>query len=238
MSGSRVVCSVGSTTSWLMRLVSSPSRSCSKSGAFTPAAPDHEFGREAPRRPPAPRRRRAPRRRARRCAPPRRALPAACASPAAMRSGSAGRMRVGRLDQHDTDVAFRIDAVEPVGDHRAHGAVQLGGEFGAGGAGADDRRRAAGPAAPAPACALARRQALTRRRLNRVACSGVSSGTAYSARARRAEIVGDAADRDHQRVVAEAARRRDLPPLLVMRGGEMDLLARRDRGRSSRRSGS
>ena len=38
MSGSRVVCSVGSTTSWLIRLVSRPPISFRKSGALIPAA--------------------------------------------------------------------------------------------------------------------------------------------------------------------------------------------------------
>jgi hypothetical protein len=38
MFGSRVVCSVGNTTSWLARLVSSPSSLVKISGALTPAA--------------------------------------------------------------------------------------------------------------------------------------------------------------------------------------------------------
>ena len=38
MSGSRVVCKVGRTTSWLIRLVSSPSRSLRRSAPLIPAA--------------------------------------------------------------------------------------------------------------------------------------------------------------------------------------------------------
>jgi len=39
-----------------------------------------------------------------------------------------------------------------------------------------------------------------------------------------AEIIGDAADRDHQRVVADGPRRRDRAPLIIKGGGEMHLL--------------
>ena len=48
-------------------------------------------------------------------------------------------MRVGGLDQGDLDVLLGVDPVEAVGDHAARGAVQLGRQLGAGGAGADDR---------------------------------------------------------------------------------------------------
>ena len=62
---------------------------------------------------------------------------------AARRLGDALRQRgqdaVGGLDQHDADVALRIDAIEPVGDDFARGAMQLGSQFGARRAGADDR---------------------------------------------------------------------------------------------------
>ena len=43
-------------------------------------------------------------------------------------------------------------------------------------------------------------------------------------RARRSEIVGDAADRHHQRVVIERHRRGDLPSLVVHHRAEMKLL--------------
>jgi hypothetical protein len=44
--------------------------------------------------------------------------------------------------------------------------------------------------------------------------------------ARRAEVIGDAADRDHQRVVADAPRRGDLTPFVVEHGGEAHELGR------------
>src|SRR5216683_4140799 len=34
------------------------------------------------------------------------------------------------LNQHDADVALRVDAVEPVADHFARGAVQFGSQLG------------------------------------------------------------------------------------------------------------
>src|ERR1700692_4122777 len=42
--------------------------------------------------------------------------------------------------------------------------------------------------------------------------------------ARRAEVVGDAADRDYQCVVADGPRWGDLTPFVVERGGEANLL--------------
>src|ERR1700736_2403325 len=51
----------------------------------------------------------------------------------------AGQDAVGSLDQYDTNVALRINAIVPVGDHFARGATQLGSQFGARRAGADDR---------------------------------------------------------------------------------------------------
>ena len=50
-----------------------------------------------------------------------------------------GQDAVGGLDQHDADVVLRIDAIEPVGDHFARGAMQLSSQFGARRAGAHDR---------------------------------------------------------------------------------------------------
>jgi hypothetical protein len=54
-------------------------------------------------------------------------------------SRQTGQDAISGLDQHDADVALRIDAIEPVRDHFARGAVQLGSQFGARRAGADDR---------------------------------------------------------------------------------------------------
>jgi len=44
----RVVCNVGSTTSWLMRLTSSPSSRFNTSSALTPAAHTGWFWNEVP----------------------------------------------------------------------------------------------------------------------------------------------------------------------------------------------
>ena len=126
---------------------------------------------------------------------------------------------VGRLDQRDLDVVFRVDLVEAVGDEAARGAMQLGGKLGAGGARADDRHvqlaRAHGPflregahagidQAPVEALGL----------FGRVEHDGVLLD------ARRLEGVADAADGDDERVVLEGAHRRDLAALLVIGGGE------------------
>ena len=56
----------------------------------------------------------------------------------AIRSGSCRQDARGGLDQGDAEVAVGVDAVEAEGDDLAGGAVQLGRELGAGGAGADD----------------------------------------------------------------------------------------------------
>ena len=66
-----------------------------------------------------------------------------------------------------------------------------------------------------PACAWARMHALTSRRWKRSACNWRLERDRVLPRARRAEIVGQAADRDDQRVVGELALRRDLVALLV-----------------------
>ena len=138
MSSSRVVCSVGRTTSWLMRLVSSPARSFRKSGALTPAAQTtSSAGITRPSASRTPSRHDLGHRGAGvhfhtqlaqqlcRGAPTgAAAAPAACA--------------VGCLDHDELDVLLRIDAVQSEGHHFARGAVQLRGELDAGGAGADD----------------------------------------------------------------------------------------------------
>ena len=107
------------------------------------------------------------------------------------------------------------------------------------------------PVAPAPMIAmsscssrngsgwvLARMHALTSRRWKRSASFTVSSRDRVLLHARRAEVVGVAADRQHQRVVRERARGRELHAIVVdVRGDVHDALAR-DRGRPSRPVGS
>ena len=201
MSGSRVVCSVGITTSWLIRLVSSPSRSFRKSGAFTPAdQTTSSEGMNSPLASTTPSARTSATRAPVRTSTPMRAqqVQRGVGNPLRQRRQDAGR----RLDQHDVDVARRVDAVHAVGEHRAHRAVQFGRQFGAGRAGADDRD-----------VQLARPHRLG---LGVGAQAGVDQAAVEAAgllgifqrhrelrRAGRAEIVGDAADRHHQRVVRQ-----------------------------------
>ena len=193
-----------------MRLVSSPAMSFRTSGALTPAAhttssagmhaavgQPHAVG-AAPRRPWP------------RCAPRRRACAAALRVASDMRWRQRRQERGRGLDQVDLDVLLGVDAVEPVGDELARGAMQLGRQLHARGAGADDRDvQLLGP---------------QRRRLRVGADAGVDHARGGSARASagvssvdrvlahagRAEVVALAADRDDQRVVAEGALRRDL----------------------------
>ena len=130
---------------------------------------------------------------------------------------------IGRLDERDLDVLFRIDLVEPIGHHAANGAV-----------GSPTARLVA----PAPMiatwswpgrtgsdCVCARRQALTRRRLTLRLVRGVEADRVLLD-AGRTEIVGDAADRDHQRIVRYLADRGDRAPLVVELGVELHHPAR------------
>jgi len=103
--------------------------------------------------------------------------------------------------------------------------VQLGSQFGACRAGADDSH-----------VKLARTyRAVLRLRAN----AGIHQAAVEARRlgwglqwhrmlgnALRAEVIGDAADGDHQRVVADGPGRRDLAPLIIEGGGEMHLLGR------------
>ena len=143
------------------------------------------------------------------------------------RIGDAGRQSgeyaVGRLDQYDPQVALGIYLVEPVGDDLAGGVVQFAGELGAGRARPDDRdvqlggtyrlvlilRSQKGVHQPAIEAA---------RLFRRIQRNGELR------RAGRAEIIGDAADGDDQRVVGEAGSRNDLAPVLVLEGRQRDRL--------------
>ena len=125
------------------------------------------------------------------------------------------RQDAGRgLDQVDRDVLVGIDAIEPVGDELARRLVQLGGKLRAGRAGADDgdlqllgpQRLGLGVGADA---GVDQPAVEARGLIGRLERDGVLLD------AGRAEIVGEAADGDDERVVAELPRRRDLPPLLV-----------------------
>ena len=118
------------------------------------------------------------------------------------------------LDQVDLDVHVGIDAVEPVGDELARGLVQLGRQLRPRRAGADDGD-----------LQLLRPQRLL---LHVGADAGVDQA-GVEARglvgglerdgvlldAGRAEVVGQAADGDDERVVADLLGRRDLAPLRI-----------------------
>ncbi len=121
------------------------------------------------------------------------------------------------------DVARRIDAVHAVTDHIAHRMVQFGGELGAGGTGADDGDVQLSGARPFG--------------LGVGAQTGIDDPAVEAAgllrgfqrhrelrRARRAEIIGDAADRHDQRVIGHRGRRRDLPALFIEHLGQFQLL--------------
>ena len=152
------------------------------------------------------------------------------------RAGSAGRMRSAASMRMMRMSLLGIDAVEAEGDDLARGAVQLGGELGPGGAGADDRdMKLAGPhrlcLGIGADAGIDQAAVEAHRLLRRVERHGIAGG------AGRAEIVGDAADGDHQRVVADGARRRDLRGPPRRRWRRAAPRSWRGRGRSSRRSG-
>ena len=120
-----------------------------------------------------------------------------------------GQDAVRSLDQQDADVALWIDTIEPVGNHFARGAMQLGSQLGTGCAGADNghvelagahravlRLHAYAGINQTPIEALRLRRGFQRHRM---------LGDAWCA-----EIIGHAADRDHQCVVADRPRRGDL----------------------------
>ena len=157
------------------------------------------------------------------------------------RLGQARRQRrqdpIGGFDQADLDVLVRVDPVEPVRHHLARRAVQFGSQLDAGRPGADDRdMQLLGP---------------QRRRLGMRADAGVDHACMEAlgvglrlelervrGNARRAEVVAEAAEREHQRVVAEHAVGRHLPALVVQVRRDAHLAPLAVECRSSRRSGS
>src|SRR3954471_20581932 len=196
MLSSRVVLSVGSTTSWLTRLLSSPSMPPRKSGAFTPA--DQTRISAGTTRPLAPH-----------LALRQLDHPLARADPHAetlqlvqrrllqpLRQGREDGW--GRLDQRDPDVPFRVDAVEGVGDELARRLVQLGRELDAGGARADDRDLELA-LAQGPLLVLGPQAGVEQALLHLLGLDVGVEEHAVLLDPRRAEVVADAADRDHQR---------------------------------------
>ena len=132
---------------------------------------------------------------------------------------------VGRLDERDLDVFLGIDLVEPEGDDAAHGAVKLRRQLGAGRAGADDRDMEL--PRPHRLCLSVRPQAgVDEPAVEALRLIGGVEAYRMLLDAGRAEIVGDAADCDDQRVVGNFANRRDRAAFLVEFGVELDHFAR------------
>ena len=130
-----------------------------------------------------------------------------------------------RFDHADADVLVGIDTVQPEGDHLARRAVQLGRQLDTGGTRADDRH-----------LQLLRAQ---RRCLRMGADAGIDDPGAEALRvgsglelhrvlghARRSEVVAEAANRHHQRVVAEHPLSGHLLTLVVDVGGHQHLAPR------------
>ncbi len=132
-----------------------------------------------------------------------------------------GQDAIAGLDQDDAKVALRVDPVEPVGDDGASGVVQLGGELGSRRAGADNGDMQL--AGTDRSVLVLRAQAGVDQTV--VEPAGLLGGLQRHGvfrRARRAEIVGDAADGDDQRVVTDRRLRADFAPLDILRGGQGD----------------
>ena len=126
----------------------------------------------------------------------------------------------GRFDQHDLQVFFRVDVVEAeIGQHLGR-RMEFGGQLHTGGATTDNGHGQA-PAAGAarhglcPYAGVDQAVVETFGRLWTVQLDRVLGRT------QGAEVVGLAAHGNHQRVVAQLLRRRDLAPGLVVAGGQL-----------------
>ncbi len=129
------------------------------------------------------------------------------------------------VDQMDAHVAVGLDAVEPVGDQLARALMQLGGELDPGGAGADDRDREL-VGAERLGLGVRADAGIDQPAVEALGLVGRIQAQRVFGHARRAEIIGQAADRDYQRVVAEAARLGHHPVVLAARWRDLDLAAR------------
>ena len=143
-------------------------------------------------------------------------LAAAAVAASDRRAGSAGRIAVGGLDQDEPACPCR-DRSGPVRTttSAARRVVQLRRELDAGGAGADDRDvQLLGP--QRLGLRVRANAGVDQPAVEALRPAGASSSViAYSLHAGRAEVVGQAADGDDQRVVAERALRRDLVAVFV-----------------------
>ena len=114
-------------------------------------------------------------------------------------------MRGPGLDQDDPDVLRRVDPVHAEGDDLPRRAVQFGGQFGAGGAGTDDGHvQLAG--ADRLLLGVGAQAGIHQATVEALGLLGRLQRDGEFGSAGRAEIIGDAAHGDHQRVVMDAAR--------------------------------
>ena len=126
------------------------------------------------------------------------------------------------FDQADVQV-FRADPVEPVGGQHLRGVVQFRSQFDAGGAGADDGDTHCVVVRVVPGM---RTQVLAEQLA--VEAFGLGAGIEENAVFRSAlgaEVVGGAADGDHQGVVGDVALGNQLNAILVHQCGQADPLA-------------
>ena len=143
-----------------------------------------------------------------------------------------------RLDQAHLDVAVGIEAAQAVADQLAGGVAQLGGELDPGRARAHDREAQPPPAPSRPA--LAAQKAAEHLLVDALGLRRAVQKETVLPHARHAEIVEHAADRDHQRVVAEPPAGHQLRAARVGDRTEQDLAPRAIEaahlGRARRRS--
>lgn len=127
------------------------------------------------------------------------------------------------FDQGDVHV-FRLDPIQAIGRQFVGRIVQFGGQFDSGGTGADDGNADLFDLVGLPGM---RSQVMVEQLL--VEALGLFAGVEEQAmlgRALGAEIVGRAADGNHQRVVSHLPRRNQLQAGFVISGGQLDFLLR------------
>jgi hypothetical protein len=136
--------------------------------------------------------------------------------------GQGGQDARCRFNQADADIACRVNPVQAIGDNGAQGAVQFGGEFRAGSPRTDDRNmKLAG--AHRFGLAIGAQARIHQPAMKPAGLRHVFQRHGVFRRTWCAEIIGDAADADHQRVIGHAARRRDLAAFIVEGGADQDL---------------
>ena len=205
MASSRVVCSVGRTTSWLSALVSSPAMSLSTSVALMPAAhTTSSAGMEVPLASVTPF--------GRHLHDARRGMDVHLEALEELGGGLRKPLRQRRenarrcLDQVDLDVLVGIDAVEAVGHQLARRLVQLGGQLGSRRTGADDGHlQLLGP--QRLALRVRADAGVDETRVKALRLLGRLERNGIRFHAARIEVVGQAADGDDERIVAELLRR-------------------------------